>query len=79
MLYLIHPFQQMRPNPQGIRHDRQRRIYGGARWKEAAVNDVEIVDVVRFAMNIECGFVRIGAETDRAVLVGHSSKRNSVA
>src|SRR5262249_14782991 len=49
----LEPLLEVMPYPQGIRHDRQRGIHGSARDEEATVDDVEIVHIVRLAINVE--------------------------
>lgn len=57
-----------------IRHDRQRRIDRGARRKEAPVNDVEIVEVVRLAVCIERRRLRVLTEPNSAILMRNARK-----
>src|SRR5690242_18403010 len=73
------PSQQMITDTQGVGHDRQRRIDGGARWEKAAVDDIEIFDFVRFTIHVESGRLGIVTEANRAVLVRDTCERNAVA
>src|SRR5689334_10219707 len=52
-----------------VGHDRERRVDGPARWEEAAVDDIQICDVVRLARRIQRRRARIVAEANRAVLM----------
>ncbi len=47
----------------------QRRVYRGARYEKAAVDDIEIVDPMGAAIHVESRAIRVTAETDGAVLV----------
>ncbi|CAG6390601.1 hypothetical protein SCOCK_10070 [Actinacidiphila cocklensis] len=60
----------MVPDPQGVGHGRQRRIDRADAGEEGRVHDVEVVQVVRLAVDVQrrCGGVR--AEPDGAGLVG---------
>jgi hypothetical protein len=60
-----------------IGHNCQRRIHGAAGGKEAAVDYIKIVEVVRLAIFVEGGGLGIAAETDGAVLVGDAGERNA--
>src|SRR3954464_10821328 len=42
---------------------------GGGGWEETRVDDVEVVEVVRLAVEVECGARRIATEADRAAVV----------
>ena len=48
-----HAVEQVIAHAQRVGHDRQRRIHRAARREEAAVHDVEVVDFVRPAVDIE--------------------------
>jgi hypothetical protein len=61
-----------------IGHNGQRGIHGGARWEEAAIYDIEIIEVVCFAVHVESGCFLVGAESDCSVLVGYASERNTL-
>src|SRR6516162_8373160 len=65
---------QMICDPERIRHDRQRRVHCPTRWEETGVHDIEILEIVRFTVHIKCRGLRIAAKADRAVLVGHTGK-----
>mgnify|MGYP000468372158 CR=1 FL=1 len=56
-----------------VRHDRQRGVHGRRRREEPAVDDVEVVDVVRPAVDVEHRGPRIGAEAAGAVLMRHAA------
>jgi hypothetical protein len=40
-------------HPQGIRHNRQRRVNACIGWKETAIDDIEILDIVGTAIEVE--------------------------
>ena len=63
-------------HPQRIRDDRQRRIDRAARNEETAVHDVEIVHVVRAAVEVEHGRRGVFAEFARADLVAEAVHRH---
>ena len=48
-----HPLQNVIANPQRIGDDRQAGIHGATGGEEAAVDDIKIVDVVGFAVDIQ--------------------------
>src|SRR5689334_3354193 len=70
---------QVIADTQGVRGDGQRRIHGSARTEEAAIDDVEIVDVVGAAMHVQRRRAWIAAEADGAVLMRHAGERNTLA
>src|SRR5260370_1090557 len=53
------PFLEVIGHAQGIGHDGQRGVHGGARREEATIDHVEIVDLVGLAVDIEggCGWI----------------------
>ena len=53
----------------GVRHDRQRRVGPGAGRERAAIDDIEVVDLVRPAVAVQHRAVRVVAHPRRAVLV----------
>src|SRR4051812_25953032 len=59
----LQPFQQVVADAHRVRHDRQRRIHRAARHEEAAVDHVEIVELVRLAVRVEGGCARVMAES----------------
>src|SRR5574337_1574510 len=56
--------------------DRQRGIHGRARYEEARVDDIEIIEVVGPAVHVEHGSFLIVTEPDRAALVGRTRDGN---
>src|SRR5712692_475920 len=68
----------MLSHSKSIGHDGQRRIHGAARRKEAAVDNIEIIKVVRFAIRVEGRSLRIAPKTNRAVLVRDARQRNAL-
>ena len=69
----------MFPYAQCVRHDRQRRIDGAAGAEETAVDDVKIIDVVGFAIDVQGTGPRIVAEANRANLMRYPSQRNPLS
>src|SRR6516225_1973203 len=57
-------------DPKCVRNDCERGIDGGARREEAAIDDIEVVELVRLAITIKRGGGGIVAKTDGAVLMG---------
>src|SRR6516225_6655791 len=73
------PLQQVITYTQGVGHDGQRRIHRAARREEAAVDDIEIVEIVRLAVRIERRAQRIAAEASRPALMGGAADRDILA
>ena len=74
-----HPFLQVIAHAQRVGHNRESRIDSSRRGEEAAVDDVEVVDVVRPAIRIQDRRLGIAAEADGAVLVCHTGEGNPIA
>src|SRR5690348_3768681 len=72
----VHPLRQVIADPQRVGHDGQSRVDRPARWEETPVNHVQVVHLVRFAVAVERGAVRIIAEPDCPILVCHARQRN---
>src|SRR5271166_1540362 len=70
---------QVVSDAQRIGDDGQRRVHGGTRGEEAAVHDVEIVHIMRFAVHIEGRGFQVAAKTNGAVLMGNSGEGNLVS
>ena len=66
-------------DPQRIGDDRQGRVYRADRRKEARIGHIQIVDPVRLAVEIENRLAGIGAEPQRAGLVGGAADRHVLA
>jgi hypothetical protein len=64
---------------QRIGHDRERWIHRAARRKEARINHVKIVELVGLAVAIKRRCLWVVSETDRAVLVRHRRKRQTLS
>jgi hypothetical protein len=75
-LNLPEPFQNAIAHPQRVGHDRQGWIYGGDRDKEAGIDDIEIVEIVRLAVEIESRRLGIQPETSRSRLMGRAGDGN---
>src|SRR5713226_4273836 len=59
-----------------VGHDGERRIDGSARWEETSVYNVEVVDVMGFAVHVQCGSLRVLSKANGAVLMGHAGEWN---
>ena len=66
-------------HPQRVGDDGQRRVHRGAGDEEAGVGDVEVVQVVQLAVEVQRGGGRVGAEADGPVLVGHAGDAEPAA
>src|SRR5439155_13051398 len=75
----MHSLEQVIADPQRVRDDGQSWIDRATRAKEACIDHVEIIQLVRFAVAIERARSRVVAETDGAVLVRHASERDALA
>ena len=64
---------------QRVGNDGQGRVDRRARRKEAAVDDIQIVDLVRAAIDVERRRCRVAAEADRAVLMSGAGNRDPFA
>src|SRR6516165_10007929 len=71
------PIEQMVADPKCVGDDRQRRVDCRARRKKAGVDDVQIVELVRPAVYVECGGLRVVTEAYRAVLVAGAGDRQA--
>jgi hypothetical protein len=72
------PLQQVIADAQRIRRNCQRRVDRRARTEKAAIDHVEIVDVVSAAVDVERRRLRIPTEPDCAVLVRDAGEGNSL-
>mgnify|MGYP003694379707 CR=1 FL=1 len=77
--FYLHSVDQVIAHAQRIGHDRQRRIDRAAGDEEAAVDDVKIIQIVRFAVHIERARFGIAAEAHRADLMRNAGQRDSLA
>ena len=64
---------------QRVGHDGERGIYSRARREEAAIHHVQVIEIVRFAIHIQCGSLGIVPEADGTVLVGDARQRNALS
>src|SRR5579885_1786476 len=72
----VHPLREVIADAQGVGHDGQGRVDRTARREETAVDHIQVVHLVRFAVAVERGAIRIIAEPDRPILVRHARQRN---
>src|SRR5438094_10088801 len=75
----IHSLEQVIAHPQRVRDDGQSWIDRAAGAKEACIDHVKIIQLVRFAVAIERARLRVVSEPDGAILVRHASKRDALA
>src|SRR6185312_4062826 len=66
-------------DPQGIGDDGERGVHGTDRGKETGVGKIEIVELVRLAVEIEHGCGWIGPEACGTGLVCRASERDILA
>src|SRR5208283_104551 len=71
--------QNMIAHAQRVGHDRQRRIHRRARREEAAIHDVEILEIMGFAIHVQRRSLGIVAKTDGAILMGDPRQRNALS
>src|SRR5690606_36105352 len=64
-----HSFEQVVTDPQRVRHGREGRVHRANARKETRVHDVEVVDLVRAAVDVEHRGGRIRAEATGPGLV----------
>src|SRR5688500_4780540 len=76
---LAEPPRKVLTDPEGVGHDGQGRIDGGAGGKERRVDDVQVVDLVRAAVRVQRGRCRIVAESHRSVLVSDAGERDPLS
>src|SRR4029078_3914018 len=67
---------EMLSHPDGIGHRRQRRVHGADADEEAGVDDIQIFQLVRFAMSVEEGGLRINAKAAGAGLMRNARDRD---
>jgi hypothetical protein len=75
---LAQSFSQVFPHPPGIGHDGQGRIHRAAGREEAGINDIEIVHVVRFTVDVESRRLGIDPKADGAVLMRDPGQRDAL-
>src|SRR5581483_7218958 len=66
--------EEMLPDAQRIRHDRQSGIHRTTGGEETAVYNVEIIEIMGFAIDVEHGGVRIAAKTQSSILMRHAGE-----
>src|SRR5690348_4772736 len=72
------PAEQVIADAKRVGHDGQCRIDGGTRREKAAVDDIEVVDLVCPAVDVESGRFGIMTKTDGSVLVSDTRKRDAI-
>src|SRR5437870_5312587 len=75
---LPHPLNQMVPHPERVGHDGESWVHRAARTENAAIDDIEIVHVVRFAVGVQRAGFRIVAKANRTHLMRHACQGNSL-
>src|SRR6516225_7580078 len=73
------PVEQMIADPERVGDDRQGRVYRRARREKAGVHDIEIVDLVGPAIDVESRAVRVAAKADCAVLMAGPGNRQTLS
>ena len=71
------PLPDVIADPERVRHDGEGRVHGTARGEEARVDDVEVVDLVGLAVDVEGRGLGIPAEAHGAVLMRHAGERDA--
>src|SRR5205823_2919146 len=71
------PLPEVVTDPERVRHDGERRVHGTARGEEARVDDVEVVDLVGLAVDVEGRGLGIPAEAHGTVLMRHAGQRDA--
>src|SRR6185437_9422459 len=66
-------------DPQGVGNDGQRRVDGTDRGKEARISDIEVIQLVRLAVEVQHGGGGIGAEARRSSLMRRAAHGNVFA
>src|SRR5262245_61447829 len=66
------PLGEVLADADRVRHRRQRRVHGADAREEAGVDDVEVVELVGLAVDVEDRRLRIRAEAARARLMRHA-------
>ena len=75
----MHSLEQVIADPQRVGYDGEPGIDRATRAKEACIDHVKIIQLVRFAVAIERARLRVVAEPDGAVLVRHAGERDALA
>src|SRR6266508_6768162 len=75
----VHSLEQVIADAQRVGDDGEPGIDRATRAKEACIDHVEIIQLVRFAVAIERARLRVVAEADGTVLVRHASERDALA
>ena len=68
----------MLSHSQCIGHNGESRIHRAARAEKAAIDDVEIIQFVRFAIGVQRAGSWIVAEANRSDLMRHTCQRNAL-
>src|SRR6187200_1426986 len=67
---LAEPLREVLADTDGVGHRRQRRVHRADAREEAGVDDVQVVELVRLAVDVEDRGLRVRAEPTRPSLVG---------
>src|SRR4249919_2107396 len=70
--------EEMVANAQRIGHRRQRRVHGTDAREEAGVDDIQVVNLVGTAVDVQDGRRRVGPEAGGPGLVGDAGDRDLV-
>src|SRR6266567_1213943 len=69
-------FHQVVAHSKCVGHDGERRIDSSARWEETPVHNVEVVDVMGFAVRVQYRSLRVLPKANGAVLMSHAGEWN---
>src|SRR3989440_10803494 len=72
------PLEQVVPDAEGVRHRGEGRVHGADARKDARVDDVEVVELVRAAVRVQDGRGWVAAHATRAGLVRAAGDRDLV-
>src|SRR6185312_6376597 len=75
----VHPLGNPIRDPQRIGNDGERRVHRADRRKEARIGDVQVVELMRLAIDVEHRRLRIRTEPRRAGLVRGTADRDVLA
>src|SRR5438034_670522 len=75
----MHSLEQVIADAQRVGYDGEPWIDRATRAKEACIDHVKIIQLVRFAVAIERARLRVVAEADGTVLVRHAGERDALA
>ena len=78
-LISLHPLNQVVSDPERVRHDGESRVHRPAGAEKTAIDKIEIVHIMRFAVHVEGTCPEVLSETNRAYLVCDTRQWNALA